>query len=380
MASQCQNCGGALVYSPSLQRLECRICGSTFRPERVEAYARDVKQYDCRVYTCSHCGGEIVINGTEASTVCIYCGNPAVVFTRVSKERKPDGILPFSVTKNEAGRLIEEHLKKGAFIPSGIRRLKAENITGIYIPYYVVNCDFHDAVLIESKVSHGKRRVSVYNGYAGSCEFENVGIDASSRLNDNVSKRLEPYFFDDVKDFDEDYLNGFYSDTSDINMNELQETVLNRCDEMFYEEVKSQCEGREKRLVASRPAMKLHEDIIYLMVPAWFCTFVYEGQTYTILVNGQTGKVVGALPYDRVKVSALGLTLVLLFMALLLVPFYMMEPSYRVAFGLYGTTVMVVLAASLLTLGTKKINRLKENISNTQSGTMFLYARKRQGV
>ena len=48
------------------------------------------------------------------------------------------------------------------------------------------------------------------------------------------------------------------------------------------------------------------------MMPAWFLTFNYKNEPYTFLVNGQTGKVVGSVPYIRSKMIAVTITLGLL--------------------------------------------------------------------
>ena len=37
------------------------------------------------------------------------------------------------------------------------------------------------------------------------------------------------------------------------------------------------------------------------MAPVWILTTKYAGKAYTFMMNGQTGKMVGSLPYDRNK-------------------------------------------------------------------------------
>ena len=94
MATLCKNCSHALVFDPVSQMMFCSSCGSEFKPEEVESEAKPYRQdlnpesasgvynsneeefMDCYVYSCSECGGEIIINGTEASTTCVFCGNP----------------------------------------------------------------------------------------------------------------------------------------------------------------------------------------------------------------------------------------------------------------------------------------------------------------
>ena len=41
--------------------------------------------------------------------------------------------------------------------------------------------------------------------------------------------------------------------------------------------------------------------VAYAMVPVWILTTRYNDKPYTFMMNGQTGKVVGSLPYDSGK-------------------------------------------------------------------------------
>ena len=37
------------------------------------------------------------------------------------------------------------------------------------------------------------------------------------------------------------------------------------------------------------------------MAPVWILTTRYDGKAYTFMMNGQTGRMVGSLPYDKAK-------------------------------------------------------------------------------
>lgn len=41
--------------------------------------------------------------------------------------------------------------------------------------------------------------------------------------------------------------------------------------------------------------------VTYAMAPVWILTTKYAGKAYTFMMNGQTGKMVGSLPYDATK-------------------------------------------------------------------------------
>ena len=111
----------------------------------------DSKEYmDCYVYTCSSCGGEVIINGKEVSTKCIYCGNSTVVFSRIARRRKPAYILPFKQSRETALEYIRDELKQGFFVPKQLKDFKAEDVCGIYIPYWLVNCNHNGAAIVKN--------------------------------------------------------------------------------------------------------------------------------------------------------------------------------------------------------------------------------------
>lgn len=396
MATLCSNCGGALLYSPTRHAMYCNKCGSTFKPEKVVNDSKklledvDVKKasevfggngngaYDCNIYICNHCGGEIAVNGTEASTLCIYCGNPTIVFSRVTKAMRPDGVIPFSVPKSEAEMLIKMHLKKGAFIPSKIKKANPDNIRGIYIPYWIVDCEFYDAVLFKGKKKEGKNDRTTYAAQAGYSTFTNLPVDASLRLNDEICKRLEPFYFEDAKAFDEDYLSGFYSDSTDMTVSDLRKSVLLRCDELFTSESKRDIPLTNLEQVRSTPYADIKDSTVYLMVPAWFYTFTYGGKPHTILVNGQTGKTVGALPFDKAKAYTLGAVIFTVLSLIFLIPYFRLDPNIRFHLMKLYLTYLLTFGIMIMGVAVAKVKHFTKMIRSTQSGSTFVYVKKRQ--
>ena len=249
MATLCKNCSHALVFDPAKQKLVCVACGSTFFPEEVESEAKAYREdlnaesinkingtddkdlMDCYVYTCSECGDEIIVNGTEASTTCVYCGNPNVVFSRIAKQKCPEYVLPFSVTKEKALQIARERISKGFFVPKEIKNFTVDCCRGIYLPYWIVNADFYDAVVVQGQVRQGKSSVTKYFGRAGSMKLKNLPLDASRALSDETSAKLEPYVLRDLKPFDEDYLAGFYSNVSDVTYSDIRRAAISRAEE-----------------------------------------------------------------------------------------------------------------------------------------------------
>ena len=405
MATLCKNCSHALVFDPASQKLFCEFCGSSWRPEEIEAESKEYRQdlkaesmekiydtqdkdlMDCYVYTCSECGGEIIINGSEASTTCVYCGNPNVVFSRIAKQKCPEFVLPFSITKEKAIDLVRKKISKGIFVPKEIKNFSIDCIRGIYIPYWIINADYTNAVVIQGQVKSGKNTVTRYFGRAGRMRLNNLPIDASQALSDESSSKLEPFDLKMLKPFDEDYLAGFYSNVSDITYSDLKFSALNRAKEFFEEDAMDDVKASRKKVISSQPSLKLENDMVYAMLPAWFITFKYKGKPNTILVNGDNGKVVCALPWNK----GLFYSLLFTFGALLTTAaFFVFKYTLPVFFAGRSSSsgndsrgkiiaFLIVGIVTLFTVGIRKMVKVFKNIKLTQDKSMFNFTKKRQG-
>ena len=386
MAVLCSNCAGKLIFNPASQKLECANCGAGFRPEDVSDINADIhsKYYDTRVYTCSHCGAEVVTSDTESSTFCVYCGNPAIVFSRVSKEYRPDGIIPFKITKQQALDKIRSKFEKNPIVPKEIAgSFKPENMRGIYVPYWVINADYQEADWISGTVKRGKSSETRYYSGSGEVKFKNVPIDGSRILNDDVSLRLEPFYLEDSKEFDEDYLNGFYSNTSDMDFMDLRESASKRCHKLYAEEVVKSI-PRNVNSVRIRDSIywaDIQDDPIYMMFPVWFLTFKYNGKPYTVLVNGQTGKVTGTLPWLKKRVWGIAIATFILVIAFIIGMFFVINSgAAAIVTFMWTCGVSALLCTSVVsfTVGFRGLRRILKNLRLAQSEAIFNYVKRRQ--
>ena len=412
MATLCKNCGHALIYDPGVKMMLCTSCGSTFKAEEVESEAKKFREdervrsrgeiygddneeiideyLENYIYTCSECGGEIVIHGSETSTKCVFCGNSNVVFSRVSKEKMPDFIIPFSVTKDQAINAIREKIAHSLFVPEEIKNFQPEDVRGIYLPYWVVETQFEGACVISSKVSSGKTTKTIYTGRRGNLSMKKFPIDGCAILSNESSARLEPFNPSGMIPFDEDYLLGFYSNASDITYDEMWKVAGDRAKEIFFEAAVKGVRGSSPKIVAETHTTSVLNTYKYAMFPVWFVTFTYEGTHNTILVNGQTCKVVCGLPWKKplfwAMTIGIGVALTFLsyflfkglFTALLAVGSRRRSSSSSSSGG--GKIIIGIVAGiiTLFTTGVRKMRRVLKQIELTQSGKTFNFVKKRQ--
>lgn len=396
MIRTCKNCAGKLKYDIQRKGLFCENCGSVFSVEEYGAsenedfesdlpFIKKDETMDCNIFECSACGAEISVNGTESSTFCVYCGNPTIIFSRVAKLKKPDMIIPFKVSKDEALQIVKEKVTQGFFIPKEIKDFQPDLLRGIYIPYYVTKVEYDASVILSSVHKSGKSSTTHYYKRSAYCTMPWITTDASSTLSDSSSQRLEPYYFEKgAVEFDEDYLVGFYSDMSDVKDRDAVRLAQRRARDAFNDEIITTINGSNKKIVKERFKAEVYEKPITAMFPAWFLTFRYEDKPYTIIVNGQTGKTVGGVPWRKglfvglvIALSVL-FTIAAIFLLRLLLP-AMLSGSSKSNNG-SGKFLALVIAGIIaaLTAGIKKIKKVLKSIERTSASTLNQFAGKRQ--
>ncbi len=337
MNLKCPNCGGRVAYDPQVAKVVCEYCRweSTEddfsdlegrqefdkEEEPIFVYKReeqketdllqdadDVEEYmEANIYHCKTCGAELMLNGTEASTFCGFCGASTIVFERVSKETRPRWILPFKLTKEQALASIKAHFSKGDYIPSKIRELTVDKVQGVYMPYWLFDTYIRRSMEVEA-TTHDDGTF-LYERDA-SCHFQDVTLDASLRLNNALSRRLEPFHTEELVEFDVAYLSGYYADRYDVPKEALENKSVQRCRDFLNDAILDSCGRVNKRTVGglSNYRMKnVHEiyqveRVDYAFLPAYFVNIKYEKGRELVIVNGQTGKVVANLPFEKKQI------------------------------------------------------------------------------
>ena len=70
-----------------------------------------------RAYSCPSCGAELICDENTAATSCPYCGNPTVVPGQFSGQLRPDFIIPFKLSKEDAVKALKDHYKGKILLP-----------------------------------------------------------------------------------------------------------------------------------------------------------------------------------------------------------------------------------------------------------------------
>lgn len=351
---QCPACTAPLHYSAKSGKLECDYCGSSFDVAEIEAlYARkeaeaaaakqaaDAKAeaaqaakaeaaeaaaasggWDTsdlsrdwgaeadglRVYSCPSCGAELICDQSTAATACPYCGNPAIVPGQFSGALRPDYILPFRLSKDDAVQALRAHYKGKPFLPRSFTSANhIEQIQGVYVPFWLFDGGAEGAASYRASNTNvyetGDYEITETRHYhvvrAGSLAFEKIPVDASSKMPDDHMDSIEPFDYAQLRPFSTAYLPGYLADKYDVTIDDSRDRADTRCRETLAQALRDTVTGygacvTEREDIALRRG-KVH----YALLPVWMLSTKWRGQDFLFAMNGQTGKLVGDLPTDR---------------------------------------------------------------------------------
>lgn len=400
MNNKCPACGGSLVFDADIQMMVCDLCSSMFPIEEIapsktvfegDSLSKDYdtqeksiqnsfqqELMDIHVYECKNCGAELSINDVEASTYCAYCGQPTIVFSRIEKRKRPQYIIPFKISKNEAISRIREKLLKSDYASDEIKHFKPELLRGIYIPYGMFCYEIKDRQIFRAQKTDltEKKTNSLFHYYFREviARVGHIPVDASYQLANDSADRLEPFFGADLVDFDPGYLSGYYADLRDEEFTMLKSKADGRAMEMFREKMLALPYFLNIQPVKSNPQMTCVKEA-YALLPVWFLVFEDDGDKYTIMVNGQTGKVVGAVP-TNLKTFLKWFAITFFFVALFAFPASLF--SIATGYAVYVAGIILIGSPIMLYKGIKNMKGLNKSLKLTTARSIRHFASERQ--
>lgn len=360
-SNRCPNCGVSdVTYDINKKKLICNYCHTEFEPQEVEGIEKEAKNLneevrgsgthdinanasDIITIKCDGCGAEIVINTKESINArCHWCRSILSINSQVENGIVPDMILPFSLSKEEAKKKIEEFVNKRKFFgnPQFKYEFTTDNIIGVYFPYMLVdaNCrgsfrgqggHLANTYTKPTYSENGNKTETVYDIdiYNVEREFDlavdDLSIESSLDKLDknnknkttNVINSIMPFDTENCTKYQANYLVGYNSERRDVNVSTLERKVeqevrdiarfsLNN-DLSFYD-----CGVRwdEENLVFNG------KQWVSAYLPVWLYSYQDKRKVlHYVAVNGRTGETMGSVPMNKIRLTGLSLLIMLLF-------------------------------------------------------------------
>jgi len=345
---RCTNCGAAMTWDPAADALSCAYCESVVPVPRGEgsilerplSAARELPRgfgRELRVSSCRNCGAKVTFDGASTSEVCVYCGSSSVLAQEANRNHlRPESIVPLDLSGDEVRARFREWTRKLWFRPNALKRLDRLRAVGIYVPFWTYDCRVHSEWSADSGTYYyvtrtrtvmvdGKPRVQTYQERRvrwrpawGEREdvYDDLLVAASRGLPQDSLRELGGFDVAGLMPYRPEYLAGWRAEEYEVDLEAGWDEALSRVEARQRSRCAGDVPGDTHRGLRVRNVVR---DVRWkhVLLPIWSLQYGLGGKSFTVLVHGQTGRVVGDAPYSVWKIL-LAVGLVLLVVLLLL--------------------------------------------------------------
>jgi predicted RNA-binding Zn-ribbon protein involved in translation (DUF1610 family) len=340
MVYKCPQCGAPLTFNADSQRWDCKFCLGSFDVDQVDRTKAEEVQDDgeqaeeqqpletettsgfsvdeefnrsTKVFTCPDCGAQIVTDATTAATFCVFCHNPAIIESQLSGMYRPSKVIPFKFDKESAKKAFKDWCMKKPLVPAAFKaEPQLEKITGVYVPFWLFDSDVSGSVHANAQKIRKWRtgnyeytETQYFEVYReGDMSFRGVPADGSLKMDDNMMDLLEPYDYSQMEDFSMPYLSGYLADKYDQDDKAVYPRIEKKVRDDTISQLMNTIYGYSAIQIINSDVFIRRNHVEYALLPVWMLTYKYKEKNYLFAMNGQTGKVVGNLPYSFGRAAA----------------------------------------------------------------------------
>ncbi len=401
---KCPCCGGTLEFDSETQHVTCPYCDAEFEAKDLASFDADLNEKyeeqivwdkeikeawsddpNVNVYVCDSCGGEIICGENTSATICPYCGNNVLIKSKLSGDLKPEIIIPFKISKEESAIEFKKFFRKKIFMPRHFKKYnKITDSNSMYVPYWIYSADVDGHIKYDgektrtwSDSNYNYRETSYYKLIrCGNIGFDNVPVDASKKMPDDLMESIEPFNSSDHKEFRSAYLAGYTAERYDVSKDENQVRANTRFKEGTIDAFRKTIHGYSNVNYSTGAFELSNQSAKYALYPIWMLNISWKENQYTFAVNGDTGKVAGKYPISKLRVFLFILITTILFLGGMFGMIYAFTQSvedsliFGVVFGLVAT--LITNLVTLLPLR-KRVALKRGSADYYRDGSMKIY-------
>jgi DNA-directed RNA polymerase subunit RPC12/RpoP len=358
----CAQCGAQLRYAPGQTSLTCDHCGHVqeIAPGAARARARASQELDLarglrddlaqgdmvevRTTSCPNCGAKVEIAGAAHATECPFCATPVVLDTGTERHIKPQAVIPFALTEDEARRAMIAWMGSLWFAPGTLLEYarKGRAMNGVYVPFWTFDADTESrysgqrgehyyetrtvSVRVNGRTEQRQEQVRHTRWYPASGrvarDFDDMLVMASRSLPPRLGNELTPWDLGALVPYSPEFLAGFQAEGYTVSLADGHAEARDRMSDVIRSDARRDIGGDEQR-IHSVDTDWSDETFKHILLPVWMAAYKYNGKSYRFLVNGQTGEVQGERPWSIWKIA-----FAVIFMCLLILgAVYLSDPE-----------------------------------------------------
>jgi hypothetical protein len=346
----CDQCGAQMAWDPDSDSLSCDFCGHqqvllSSDETIVERALSDVEAaerglgIELRVAECDNCGARVSFEGSTTADICVYCGSANVLSQEANRRAiRPESLVPLDIGKGEVEASFRKWIQGLWFRPNALKKVKRFDAVGIYVPFWTFDAQVHSdwsaqsgtyyyvtvnyTARVNGKTVHRtrqERRTRWRPAWGSRDDYHNdhLVLGAKGQPADLI-RELGDFRMDGLVPYQPGYLAGWRAEEYSIDLESAWELGRGEIVEIQRQRCSGDVPGDTQR------ALRVKNQISgvrwkHILLPIWSLQYKFSGKTYTVLIHGQTGEVVGKAPYSWVKILLLVLTALAVGMVVMLV-------------------------------------------------------------
>jgi predicted RNA-binding Zn-ribbon protein involved in translation (DUF1610 family) len=333
----CGQCGAKLDFVPGTSVLKCPYCGFEMpipRSEKLiyeadfrvflEQAGQEKESYEAQRIHCEKCGAETTMPAEAAAGICPFCGSNMVSSQSVSRLIKPEALLSFKISYQDAFESFRSWIRKLWFAPGSLRKYAQTEgkLAGVYVPYWTYDSDTTTSYAGERGDYYYTTESYVANEQGRSVQrtrqvrhtrwspasgtvwnnFDDILILASKSLPREYAVKLEPWDLNHLVPYADEYISGFRAESYQISLPEGFEEAKKVMAGTIETSIR-QAIGGDEQQIHSADTRYGSITFKHVLLPVWLSAYRFRDRIYRILINARTGEVQGERPYSPWKIA-----------------------------------------------------------------------------
>lgn len=326
---KCPQCGATTVFGVAEQAVTCKHCGymdvsqkdQIGKQARQEEFTVDVMDAanqgwgdERKDMACSQCGGIVSMPVENLSHTCPFCGSNKVIH-RLDQQNslRPRFLIPFTLVPDTCQTITQKWLSSSWMTPASLSQVaNLKRFTPIYLPFWTF--DARNTAEWKAEVGHTKteryyqdgewkeRSVLVWRWENGQVmlKVDDLLVPGSIQVSQGLIKKINNFDLHTLVAYEARYLAGIQAQAFTLNLEKAWEMARQE----MREDAKLACmeQASTDRIRNFRMDLDFaDESWRYILLPVYLSAFTYQGKTFQVMVNGQSGLIAGQRPVDWTK-------------------------------------------------------------------------------
>lgn len=357
---QCPGCRADMAFEPTQGKLQCPYCGHVEAiAKQVNLAATPLQENDLLGFVnaqhaqieplsataqsaqCPGCQAQITFEPPDVAGRCPFCATSIVTQVETADAvLAPAGLIPCQVGRKAALKALRDWLAfrfdlsdwQAMFVPQQLKQLaQQEALVGVYLPFWTYDCHtvsqyqgergkYYYVTETNREGKPEKVRKTRWRRVSGQVVrfFDDILVPASRSIDTKRLSRLWPKVTAaDLQPYAAQYLAGFKAQQYQVTLTQGFEHAKQQMEKGIRNYARADIGGDEQR-VNSVSTQYSQQTFKHILLPVWMLSYRYQGKAYQVMINAQTGEVLGDRPFSTWKVVLAGAIAITLAVILIL--------------------------------------------------------------